>query len=583
MLENEITIMIAGEAGMGVESSGVGFCRALTRGGRYVFGYPSFYSRIRGGHNYFTIRTALEPVHALGEEGINLLLALDLESIRQHVDEVVEGGAIVYDSKDELPEDLKREGVTFIPMALTEEAGAAGAVIMRNTMALGAAAELIGFDVAYDEEIIRQNFAEKGEKIVQANLKVHAGGVRAASSFAEDFPYKVGKSPEDAPECLLINGSQAFGMGALAGGCRFVSGYPMTPGSPVLQWLTLHSERFNVVSKHAEDEIAAICMAIGAGVMGARALVPTSGGGFALMVEAMGLAGITETPVVIYNAQRPGPATGLATRTEQADLLFMMHAPQGEFPRMICAPGTHEEAFKVGWQVFNWAERYQTPILVLGDQYLADSFKSIEKEALDFDAVEINRGELLTAEDLEAYGEDEPYLRYKITESGISPRALPGHPNAIWVTTGNEHWEDGAITEEPEMRVAQMEKRFRKQEGMRGEIPAPTTYGPEGAEITLVCWGSLFGPVREAVDRLNAEQEGRANLIHFCGLEPFPPGAEGLLRKANRLIAVEQNFTGQLETLIHARTGIPMDGRIRKYDGRPVRPPYIVEQLSEEV
>ncbi len=579
MLRNEITMMIGGEAGMGVESSGAGFARALARSGRHVFGFPSFYSRIRGGHNYFTIRTALEPVVALGE-GVHLLLALDLETVRRHVAEMVPGGAIVYDAKEELPEELRRSDIGFFALPLTEKARELGAPIMRNTMALGAAARLLGFDTAFNETLIRQNFGKKGEKVVQSNLEIHEAGAEAAAVYAEEFEFRLEPAPE-GPERLLVNGSQAFALGALAGGCRFVAGYPMTPGSQVLQWFAQHADAFDAVAKHAEDEIAAVCMAVGAGVMGARALVPTSGGGFALMVEALGLAGITETPVVLYNAQRPGPATGLATRTEQADLLFMLHAPQGEFPRMMLAPGTPEEAFRMGWQVFNWAEQYQTPVLVLSDQYLADSVQTVEAEHFDFDAVEIDRGELLTAEELDAL--EEPYLRYQLTKSGISPRALPGHPNAVFMTTGNEHWEDGSITEEPEMRSAQVEKRFRKQELMLEQVPAPSLYGPEGAELTFVCWGSTYGPVREAVDLLNAERAGRANLLHFCGLEPFPPTAAEMLEGANRLIAVEQNFTGQLETLIRARTGMALDAAIRKYDGRPLRPSYIIDRLPEEV
>ncbi|MBU1746951.1 MAG: 2-oxoacid:acceptor oxidoreductase subunit alpha, partial [Chloroflexi bacterium] len=324
----------------------------------------------------------------------------------------------------------------------------------------------------------------------------------------------------------------------------------------------------------------AINMAIGAAHMGARALVPTSGGGFALMVEALGLAGMTETPVVIYNAQRPGPSTGLPTRQEQADLLFMLHASQGEFPRFLLAPGTHEECFEAGWRAFNLAEKYQTPALVLSDHYLAVAVRTLELDSFDFDAVEIDRGALLSEAELDAL--DGEYLRYRLTKSGISLRAVPGHPQAVYVAAGNEHDERGAITEEPEMRMAQVDKRQRKLIGMAGEMSGPHRYGPQAAEITFVSWGSTYGPLREAVDRLNAAQVDRANLVHFGDLWPFPvEAATAALEPARRLVGVENNATAQLATLIRANTGRAMDGTILRYDGRAFTPEYILTQVKE--
>lgn len=578
MIEHDITIRIGGEAGMGLESSGAGFAKALMRGGLHVFGVPDFYSRIRGGHNFFTLRAAREPLQSIADP-VHILLALDIETIRRHVADVVPGGAVVYDSKDDLPEALHRDDVCFIAADLTEMAREIGGMaLMRNTLALGVAAGLLEFDLSYMEGIIRDNFARKGDDVVESNLAVVRAGAELAAPYVADFPFRLHAVP-DAPERIMLNGTQAFSMGALAGGCRFVSGYPMTPGSPVLIWFAQHGAEYGAVAKHVEDEIAAITMAIGAAVMGARALVPTSGGGYALMVEATGFAGISETPVVIYNAQRPGPATGLPTRTGQADLLFMLHASQDEFPRMVLAPGSLEEAFHLGWYAFNVAERYQTPVMVLSDQFLADAFRSLEPGALDFDAVEFDRGELLTDADLDAL--TERYKRYEVTESGVSPRALPGHPNAIWVTESNEHDEYPRIRESAQNRIDQQSKRMRKGVGMAEEAPAPTWYGPEEADLTLVCWGSTYGPAREAVDRLNAQEAGAANLLHFSCLEPFPPTAEDALRKARKTVVVEGNYTGQLETLIRARTGLSMDGHVRRFDGRPFRPEYILAGLEE--
>ncbi len=583
MIQNDLTIRIGGEAGMGLESSGAGFAKALTRGGLYVFGLPDYYSRIRGGHNFFSIRAARQPLYSHAEP-IHLLLALDVETIRRHVDTLVEGGAVVYDQaqQDELSDDLRRPDVSFFPVPLTELAKEKGGrEVMRNTVILGVAAGLLGFDLTYMESIIRDNFARKGDAVVDANLRVVAAGVEASHPFQDEYPFRLEAVP-NAPTRLCLNGTESFSLGALAGGCRFVSAYPMTPGSPVLHWFVAHAYEYGAVTKHAEDEIAAINMAIGAAYVGARSLVPTSGGGFSLMVEALGLAGITETPIVVYNAQRPGPATGLPTRTEQGDLLFMLHASQGEFPRFILTPGTVEGAFDIGWRAFNLAERYQTPALVLSDHYLAVAYRTLEMDGLNFDAVEIDRGELLTKEQLDDL--DEPYRRFQVTESGISPRAVPGHPNAVWTTTANEHDEYGAVSEDAANRIAQVDKRDRKMTGAEEDVPQPTWYGPKEAETTLLCWGSTYGPLREAVDRLNAEQAHRANMLHLSALHPFPLTAtEAALDQANRAIIVEGNSTGQFETLLRARTGRSVDGAIHRYDGRSFTPEYILTHLPEEV
>jgi 2-oxoglutarate ferredoxin oxidoreductase subunit alpha len=576
-----MTFRIGGAAGDGVESSGAGLCQALARGGLHVFGLPDYYSRIRGGHNFFSIRVSDQPLYSHAEP-VHLLLALTEETIPRHRDKIVEGGAIVYDSNVIQQPGEKSTDFLLLPIPLSDMAKEkAGTELARNTMALGVAAGLTGFDLEPMESVIRQNFARKGQAVVDGNLAVVEAGYQEGQKYAADFPFKLERRP-DAPPRMVLNGTQAFSLGALAGGCRFVAGYPMTPGSPVLHWMAAHSARYGVVIKHTEDEIAAINMAIGAAHMGARALVPTSGGGFALMVEALGLAGITETPVVIYNAQRPGPSTGLPTRHEQGDLLFMLYASQGEFPRFLLAPGTHEECFVTAWRAFNLAEKYQTPALVLSDHHLAVAIRTLDLDAFDFGAVEMDRGELLSEAELDAL--EGEYLRYRITgpstrlrtSSGVSPRAVPGHPKAVYVAAGNEHDESGAITEEPEMRRAQVEKRQHKLVGMAEEMSGPLRYGPQKAEVTFVSWGSTYGPLREAVDRLNAEEPGRANIVHFIDLWPFPAEAvTAALESARQVVAVEVNATAQLATLIRSQTGRQVDGTILKYDGRAFTPEYI--------
>jgi 2-oxoglutarate ferredoxin oxidoreductase subunit alpha len=395
MKKVDLNIRIGGAAGDGIESSGAGFCKAVTRGGLYAFGLPDYYSRIRGGHNFYSVRVSDQPLRSHADP-VHLLLALTEETIPRHCESMVEGGAVVYDTALRVDaEDLTGDAIQYIGLPMSEVAEEkAGTDLARNTLALGVAAGLTGFDMSALQSVIRDNFARKGQKVVDGNLAAVEWGYRQGEKHAGGYPFEA-PGNTDAPQRMVLDGTAAFSMGALAGGCRFASGYPMTPGSPVLHWMAAHGQEYGVVVKHTEDEIAGINMAIGAAHMGVRAVVPTSGGGFSLMVEALGLAGITETPVVIYNAQRPGPATGLPTRNEQGDMLFMLHASQGEFPRFLLAPGTHVEAFRAGWRAFNLAEKYQVPVLVLSDHYLAVSVRTLEVDELDFGAVEIDRGALL--------------------------------------------------------------------------------------------------------------------------------------------------------------------------------------------
>jgi len=556
-----------------LESSGAGFSKALTRGGLYVFGLPDYYSRIRGGHNFYSIRIARQPLYSHAEP-VHLVLALDLETVRRHVGSIVPGGGIVYDSKEELPDELRRADVGFFPIPLTrlaEETG--GRDVMRNTLALGAAAGLIGFDPAYIESVIRDNFGRKGDAVVDANLRVAQAGVEAAEPFKADFAFRMLAVP-DAPPRMILNGNDAFALGALAGGCRFVSAYPMTPGSPVLHWFAAHAEKYGVVTKHAEDEIAAINMAIGANFVGARAMTATSGGGFALMSEALGLAGMNEVPLVLVEAQRGGPSTGLPTRTEQSDLLFVLHASQGEFPRLVLAPGTIEECFEVGWRSFNLAEKYQTPVIVLSDELLAASLRTVEVDAVDLHKVVIDRGKLLTNQELDAL--EGEYKRHRFVEDGISPRAVPGHPNAVYATASDEHDEFGHICEDQENRVKMMQKRMTKLETARQDIEPPTRYGPEEAPTVLIGWGSTYGVLREVVDRLG----GEARLVHFCDLWPFPADAAEALQ-GGRLVVVENNYTGQFKQLLQSETCIQVDQVISRYDGRPFSPEDVLASLKE--
>jgi 2-oxoglutarate ferredoxin oxidoreductase subunit alpha len=350
MARKEMTFKIGGEAGQGVESSGAGFAKALARAGWHVFGVQDYYSRIRGGHNFYQIRASEQPIYS-HVESVDVLLALTQEAVDRHCGEIVEGGAVI--CEECLAVDcaaLDDRDVSYVPVPLTEIAKEqGGSEVMRNTAALGAAAGLVSFPFEAMASVIEDNFRGKGSQAVSTNLQV----AEAAYHFAQDnyaarSNYTLGRV-EDAPRRMVIDGNQALSLGALLAGCKFVAGYPMTPATPILQWMAAHGERYGVVVKHTEDEIAAMMMVIGAAHAGVRAMAPTSGGGFSLMVEALGFAGMAEIPVVIVEGQRPGPSTGLATRTEQGDLLFVLFASQGEFPRIVLAPGTVEESFQAGW------------------------------------------------------------------------------------------------------------------------------------------------------------------------------------------------------------------------------------------
>ncbi len=572
---NDMTFKIAGAAGQGVESSGAGFSQALAQGGLHVFALQDYMSRIRGGLNFVQVRVHEQPLFC-HEDVVHILLPLNEEALEAYQDDVVQGGGIIFD------EGLKvdRRGAASrerkaMPVPLLEIAKEHGERVMANTAALGAAAGVVGYAYERLADVIRRNFKRKGDEIVAANLRVaRAAYLYAEERYAADFEWKL-QQVSDPPQRMLMSGNQALALGALAGGCRFIAAYPMTPATSIIEWMARHEHDFGVVIKHAEDEIAAINMAIGANFVGARAMTATSGGGFSLMVEALGLAGMTEVPLVVVEAQRGGPSTGLPTRTEQSDLLFVVNASQGEFPRLVLAPGTVEECFEVGWQAFNLAEKYQTPVIVLSDELLAASLRTVELDAIDFDKVKIDRGKLLSEEELDAL--DGEYRRHRFQEDGISPRALPGHPKAVYASASDEHDEFGHITEDQGNRVRMMQKRMVKLETARTEIMPPTRYGAEDAFTVLVGWGSTYGVLREVVDRL----DGQARLVHFRDLWPFPVEAAAEALRGGRLIVIENNYTGQFKRLLQGETCIMVDRVISRYDGRPFSPEDVLAALKE--
>ncbi|MCL4489808.1 MAG: 2-oxoacid:acceptor oxidoreductase subunit alpha [Chloroflexi bacterium] len=578
MQKNNMTIKIGGEAGQGMDTSGAGFGRALVRAGLHIFANSDFMSRIRGGYNVYQLRVSDKPVYGPHDD-VHLLLAFNQEAIDQHLNEIAPGGAIVHDVSIKVdPAMAAARQVSSFAFPFEAKALEIGrpagmdpkhAKLMLNTAALGATAAITGFPFDRIADVIRQNFGKKkGSAIAEANLAIAQWAHDQALEYAGHFGWKLAPIANDKPQ-MIVNGNQAIGLGAIAAGCKFMSAYPMTPATSIIEFITSQAKRFNIVTKQTEDELAAILFAIGAGQAGVRALTATSGGGFSLMTEALGMAGMAETPLVVVDSQRPGPSTGMPTRTGQGDLLFLLHASQDEFPRIVLAPGGIEACYSDTARAFNLAEKYQCPVLILTEGFQAFASRSLYVEEMPFEEFVIDRGKTLTDADLERLTPGE-YKRYAITEDGISPRAIQGHPNAVFTVTSDEHTETGRIEDEDAAnRIAQHEKRMRKVETMKKEMRMPEWYGPRNAPITLMGWGATRYAIREAVDILNADGV-KVNALHFTDIYPLDEARLAKeLAKAQHLIDVEGNFTAQLAQVVRTYTGRLADDRILKYDGRP--------------
>ena len=576
----EVTYTIGGAAGQGVESSGAGLSQAHARAGYHVFAAQDYESRIRGGHNFYQLRASDQPVRAHTRHH-SILIALDDVSVSQHLPEMQPGGAVIYDAgRDDVDAGAIEDfGARAVAAPLIEIATTVGSdKVMANTVALSVASALTNFDFNAIAQVIRENFSRKGEAAVEENLAVARAGYDWALERVDGFAHQLPAPPaaNGAGPAMLIHGNQAVALGAVAAGCKSASGYPMTPWSSVLEEL-INARHLGIVVQQTEDEIAAISFALGASWGGVRALTGSSGGGFALMVEHLSLAGMNEVPVVIIEVQRGGPATGLATRSEQPDLHFALNAGHGEFPMIVTAMKDPVDGFYRTARCFNLAEQFQCPVILLSDLFTSNSLISVPTTELDLDTVVggIDRGKTLTHAEIEELAE--PYGRYAFSDDGISPRAVPGHPKALVHGMSDEHDESGAITEDQENRIAMMQKRMSKLEGARDQMEPPTVYGPADAPLSMVGWGGTWGALTEVVDRT----EGRVNLIHYTDLQPFPAGGAEPLERAKKLVAVEQNFTGQLARYLRGQTGIEISDRILKYDGRQMTPGWVLEQLEE--
>lgn len=550
-------ILIGGAAGQGVETVSAIFERIIKRQGFEVFSTKDYMSRVRGGHNFIQIRFGTDKLYSHTDD-INGIIAMNSETIENHIDRLNSDGFIICD--DEIDYDDKR----IIKLPLKQSAKDCGNIKAFGSVAIGSVLELLGIDETGINKVFGEFFKEE---IANQNIKAVESGRKLVSK-------KFDISSNNKDNNILINGNEAVALGTLAAGCKFYSAYPMTPSTSIMNYLAAKMNDAEIVVEQAEDEIAAIIMAIGASYAGVRAMTGTSGGGFSLMVEGLGLSGMLEVPLVIAEVQRPGPTTGFPTRTEQSDLKFVISASQGEFPRMVIALRNPEDAFYQTVRAFNIADKYQIPVILLSDQFLADSTTTLKP--FNFDKIK-NEKFISSYE----YSENKPYKRYEITESGISPRIIPGkNPGATVLVDSDEHDEFGHITESASVRKDMTLKRMRKLELLKEDLQEPLFIGEENCEILLLAWGSTWGPVKEAVDKLNKDKGKKYGALVFGDIWPLP--TKLLLEKAKKskkLINVEQNATGQLASIVSEVTGIFCDSSILKFDGRPMSSDYIYKEL----
>lgn len=560
MPDNCVNIVIGGEAGQGLVTVGDFLAKALVRAGYEIVVTQDYLSRVRGGHNTYAIRVSPDTVYG-PRESIDLLVALDARTVLLHRAALTDRGMVL---ADESIDRIGHPGLSIPFKALCPKP------IFENVAALGILAKLLCLDQVWIEKLIAESFHKKGGQVVDDNVKVF--GDALAWAEAQQTVFTCMAPPVRAEKRLFMHGNEAIALGALAAGANFCSYYPMTPSTSVASTLIAHSERMGMLVEQAEDEIAAINMALGASYAGAKAVVPTSGGGFALMVEGVSLAGMTETPIVVILAQRPGPATGLPTRTEQGDLNMVLYAGHGDFPRAVFAPGTPEQCFEMTYRAIDQAEKWQSPVFVLTDQYLADSYRAVVP--FDLSALPpVSRPALST---------DDPsgYERYAYADNGVSPRLIPGFGEHLVVLDSDEHTPDGHITEDLAVRARMVDKRMRKGQGLKNDVLAPDFTGDDAPDVLLACWGSTHGPAMEAAQALRSRGE-RAAVLHFGQVCPLNPDHFlKLLESAKSTVMVEGNFSCQLAALIRQETGYVFAKTISRYDGLPVTARYILEHLD---
>jgi 2-oxoglutarate/2-oxoacid ferredoxin oxidoreductase subunit alpha len=575
---NQLSWKVGGQQGEGIESTGEIFAIALNRLGYYLYGYRHFSSRIKGGHTNNKIRVSTTQVRTISDD-LDILVAFDQETIDVNYKELHRGGVILADAKfsPKKPEDTEA-GLYAVPF--TEIATELGTSLMKNMVAIGATSAVLDLDINVFEEVVQEIFGKKGAQVVAKNMDaIKAGYEYTKEKLGSVQTMQLEKA--DGNKRMYMIGNDAIALGAIAAGCRFMAAYPITPASDIMEYLIKKLPALGGAVIQTEDEIAAATMTIGANYAGARAITASSGPGMSLKVEAIGLAGMTETPIVIVDTQRGGPSTGLPTKQEQSDLMAMIYGTHGEIPKIVIAPSTVEEAFYDTAEAFNLAEEYQCPVIVLSDLQLSLGKQTVEP--LDSSKVEIRRGKLIDHDIVENENHQGSYYkRYLVTEDGVSPRPIPGMKNGIHHVTGVEHAETGKPSEGPENRIAQMDKRFRKLENIRFDTPVYKYAPHEDADLLLVGFNSTRGVIEEAIGRL--EKDGmKVNHAQIRLIHPFPTDELlPLVQSAKKVLVVENNATGQLANIIKMNVGNAQKIiKYVKYDGNPFLPNEVYTKSKE--
>ncbi|MBN1805212.1 MAG: 2-oxoacid:acceptor oxidoreductase subunit alpha [Sedimentisphaerales bacterium] len=563
-MRKDISIVLCGQAGQGIQTVEYLLTRIFKLAGYNVFATKEYMSRVRGGLNSTQIRISSGPVRAFVNR-IDILVRLNKGAV-EHVEKRISPQTIILAEKEIIGDDFDRTGRRFIDVPFTQKASVIGDKIYSNVVAVGTIAGLFGIRPETASNYIKKFFSSKNDDIIQKNLAAIKEGFELGVALEDSSQIKLDIHEDaDIKDQILVNGAEAVALGAIAGGCNFISSYPMSPSTAVLVFLAKQAEYFGIIAEQAEDEIAAINMTIGAWYAGARAMVTTSGGGFALMTEGLSLAGMLESPIVIHLAQRPGPATGLPTRTEQADLELALYAGHGEFPRIILAPGTIPDAFTLTQKAFGLADKYQIPVFILTDQYFVDTYYNTLRP--DLSGIDIENHIIKTNID---------YKRYQLTDNGISPRGIPGNGKGLVVVDSDEHDEAGHITEDLDLRIRMVDKRLKKLELLKNETINPELSGPEDYKNLIVSWGSTYNIVKEALKNLGRDDTA---LLHFRQVYPLPNQTSDYLQKARKIIIVENNATSQFAKLIKLHTGIEINDKVLKYNGLA----FNVEEIEEKL
>jgi 2-oxoglutarate ferredoxin oxidoreductase subunit alpha len=554
------------------------FAKIFSRRGLHLNAYNAYQSIIRGGHTFLTIRTGPEKVTNMGDR-IDLLIPLNQDAMDRHLGLLGEGAACVYNA-DTIKPGVAAERVQLCPLPVSKLADITRNKVAQNTLAVGAALSMAGVGFQALEEVLSEQFKKKGDAVIAENVGIARAGYEYASANFKPFAWPL---PRTENRYAVMSGNIAMAMGGAAAGVKFYCAYPMSPSTGVLHWMAAHARKAGIMVRQVEDEIGVVNMAIGAAHAGVRSMCATSGGGFALMSEGLGLSAMMETPVVVIDCQRAGPSTGVPTKTEQGDLWQMLGAAFGDYPRVIACPLDIGDSFKIISEIFNIADRFQCPGIVLSDLLLSEGRLSVDPKELNFEPV-IDRGELITEPEPNANG---GYKRYKVTMSGVSPRAIPGVAGYTHTAASDEHDEDGVLISDeftnPTKRRVMMEKRMRKVAGIEAAVPPPELWGAKGADVTLIGWGSTKGVIEEACEILN-EEGISANQLQIRWLVPLHGEAIlEILKNARHTIIVENNYSGQFARYLRSETSFVPDGYIRKYDGEPFMPHHIVNAVREQL